>query len=110
VTRVLANALWKIEPAATPTMSQDAAILRVDPSTVTFIASRLEDKGLIAREPDPADRRNKVISLTQRGREVRDQLAAAMFIRSYLCKLSADELPQLKLVLAKAVPAKDTPT
>lgn len=103
LTSALANALWKIEPPAAPTMRQLAASLHCDPSTVTFIADRLQDKGLITREPDPANRRTKIIRLTERGREVRAQLATAMVTRSGVGNLSATELGQLKRLLAKTL-------
>ncbi len=103
LTSALANALWKIEPPATPTMRQLAASLHCDPSTVTFIADRLQDKGLITREPDPANRRTKIIRLTERGREVRTQLATAMVTQSGVGGLNATELGQLRRLLTKAV-------
>lgn len=109
LTSVLANALWQIEPPGTLTMRQLADALHVDPSTVTFIAGRLEDKGLIAREPDPADRRIKIVSLTEQGRALREQLGEAMFTQSYLVRLSTTEQRQLKRLLAKAIPTEPAP-
>lgn len=47
-----------------------AAILHLHPSTITGVLRRLEEDGLIAREPDPVDRRRAVLRLTARGRRI----------------------------------------
>lgn len=39
---------------------------------------RLERRGLVTRTPDPADRRNRIVSLTADGRRVRRQCHAAI--------------------------------
>ena len=55
----------------------DLALLQgVDKSTVTPQLRRLEALGLIAREPDPGDRRSVVIRLTDLGGETLAKLAA----------------------------------
>jgi DNA-binding MarR family transcriptional regulator len=38
----------------------------------------LQERGLISREPDPADRRARVLRLTPRGRRVRDSAQRAI--------------------------------
>jgi DNA-binding MarR family transcriptional regulator len=43
---------------------------RVQPQSLTRILAALEDRGEIARRPDPADRRRSVLSITTPGREV----------------------------------------
>src|SRR5512140_2316778 len=45
-----------------------AEILHLHPSTLTGVLRRLEDRGLLARRPDPADRRRALLQLTARGR------------------------------------------
>jgi DNA-binding MarR family transcriptional regulator len=45
-----------------------AEILHLHPSTLTGVLRRLEDRGLLARRPDPADRRRALLQLTPRGR------------------------------------------
>ncbi|GAA4545323.1 MarR family winged helix-turn-helix transcriptional regulator [Amycolatopsis samaneae] len=108
LTAVQAKALWKIEPSASPTMRQLAASLHCDPSTVTFIADRLQDKGLITREIDPANRRAKIVTLTELGLTTRHQLAAAMVTRSHVGRLGPAEQRQLKRLLTRAVSTHTT--
>lgn len=52
-----------------------AAEERLQPQSLTRLLAALEEDGLIARTPDPEDRRQRVIALTRRGRNV---LAADM--------------------------------
>jgi DNA-binding MarR family transcriptional regulator len=49
-------------------LSELAAALGVDNSTLTPQAQRLEREGLIARYPDPGDRRAALLHVTRRGR------------------------------------------
>ncbi|MBT3151013.1 MarR family transcriptional regulator [Streptomyces sp. CHD11] len=49
------------------TMSSLAELSRVTPSHLSRIASRLERQGWLVREPDPADARVTIASLTEAG-------------------------------------------
>lgn len=51
-------------------MGSIAEVLSCDASTVTGIADRLEERGLIQRQVDPADRRVKLLALTATGRDL----------------------------------------
>ena len=51
-------------------MGSVAEVLACDASTLTGIADRLEERGLIRRQIDPADRRVKLLALTDTGREL----------------------------------------
>ncbi len=51
-------------------MGSVAEVLSCDASTVTGIADRLEERGLIQRQVDPADRRVKLLALTATGRDL----------------------------------------
>jgi DNA-binding MarR family transcriptional regulator len=55
-------------------MREISDVLHVAARTVTDIVDGLEARGLVAREPHPADRRVTLLRLTQAGR---DQVAAA---------------------------------
>ncbi len=54
------------------TMSEIAAKLQVSHPTATGVIDRLEDRALVRRLPDPADRRKVRLELTEIGR---DQIA-----------------------------------
>ena len=50
-------------------MGSVADVLSCDASTLTGIADRLEERGLIQRQIDPNDRRVKLLALTAKGRD-----------------------------------------
>jgi DNA-binding MarR family transcriptional regulator len=54
----------------------------ISPSATTELLDRLEQRGLIARSPDPSDRRATLITLTRRGDRL--QREAAMEYRKFL--------------------------
>jgi DNA-binding MarR family transcriptional regulator len=51
-------------------MGSVAEVLSCDASTLTGIADRLEERSLIQRQIDPADRRVKLLALTDAGRSL----------------------------------------
>ncbi|PYC74534.1 MarR family transcriptional regulator [Streptomyces tateyamensis] len=55
-----------------------AELLACDASNVTGIVDRLEARGLVRREVDPADRRIKNVLLTEGGEETVRQIRAEM--------------------------------
>jgi DNA-binding MarR family transcriptional regulator len=65
------HVLHLIEPGQAVPMGELAGALSCDASNVTGLVDRLEARGLIARQPSPADRRVKVLSLTAAGKRVR---------------------------------------
>ena len=71
-------ALRQLDPEQPKPMSELAIALRCDNSNVTGIVDRLEDRGLVERQPAEHDRRVKMLSITQRGAQVRAGLAARL--------------------------------
>ena len=59
--------LGALESTAAPTQSQLAAAVRRDKTRLIPILDRLESQRLLSRTPDPADRRNRVVALTDEG-------------------------------------------
>ena len=49
-----------------------------EPPNVTFVVDRLEERGLVVRTPDPADRRAKQIAPTADGERLRAELIARL--------------------------------
>jgi MarR family transcriptional regulator, organic hydroperoxide resistance regulator len=47
------------------------------PSTLTGVLDRLERRGLVARRPNPADRRSVVVELTPAGRGAAERVTSA---------------------------------
>lgn len=92
------------------TMRELAALLAVDAPYTTVVVDDLESRGLAARQPDPNDRRRKIVAVTAEGRRVArkaerllDEPPAA------LAALPAADLAHLDRImraLASAEPAK----
>jgi DNA-binding MarR family transcriptional regulator len=63
-----------------PTQAQLAATTGRDKTRLIGNLDRLETQGMVEREPDPADRRNRIVSLTSAGsrvlRSCRDAIGA----------------------------------
>jgi len=98
--------LWQLNPReAAPSMREMAAKLGCDPSTVTFLADRLEERDLVERKVNPANRRSTALVLTPEGARVRRRLVEAMATRSPMARLSVVEQQQLHQLLSKAMNA-----
>ncbi|WP_433284671.1 MarR family winged helix-turn-helix transcriptional regulator [Pseudonocardia sp. CA-142604] len=62
--------LSALEEGAAPTQSELAAAVGRDKTRLIPILDRLEARGLLRRTPDPADRRNRIVALTDDGRDL----------------------------------------
>ncbi|MGW3986543.1 MarR family winged helix-turn-helix transcriptional regulator [Streptomyces sp. NPDC004830] len=81
-------------------MRRLAQRLKCEPSNVTGIVDRLEARGLVERQPAPADRRVKVAAATPEGRRVARSLRESLrFAREPLAGLSEDERVALRNAL-----------
>jgi DNA-binding MarR family transcriptional regulator len=72
LTAAQAKVLLRLGPEESIPMRTLARSLGYDPSNLTGLVDKLEDRGLIERRPDPADRRVKAIVITEEGRRLRD--------------------------------------
>jgi DNA-binding MarR family transcriptional regulator len=72
-------------------------------SNVTQLIDRLESDGLVARTPDPVDRRTKLATLTASGRRACEQAARIQqeTERDLARRLSHDEARHLRALLDK---------
>jgi DNA-binding MarR family transcriptional regulator len=89
-----------------PLSQQEAAArLGVDRTTMVDLVDTLERKALVARRPDPADRRRNLVELTAHGTDVltRGGAAADRAEAAYLGDLDHHEIALLKDLLRRAV-------
>lgn len=82
---------------ARPSQRELAEFLRLDPSQVVALVDELQSKGLVVREPDPADRRANVVTATAAGRDLfeRAELSARAAERELHDEFSESERDQL---------------
>src|ERR1700731_4923541 len=95
-----------------PTSQQACAdSLSLDPSNVVGLLNELEERELITRRRDPADRRRHIVAMSPRGEK--ELCRAYTLIRlvedDLLSALSADEKAILYDLLVRAVGAKNPP-
>jgi DNA-binding MarR family transcriptional regulator len=76
---VSAWALVQLDPDHAISQKELAARLHCNPSTVVDPTDRLEEKGLVVRSPRPTDRRINVLTVTPKGRDVREMLVTRLF-------------------------------
>lgn len=90
-----------------PRLSVLAERLRIAPRSATEVVDALEERGLVTRRPDPADRRAVCVSATDEGRRLQEVLSQARRVATgeYLAVLSTadrDELDRILRLLATA--------
>jgi DNA-binding MarR family transcriptional regulator len=64
------SALATIDRNGPVTLGELAALERVQPPSVTVVATRLEEKGLVVRRTDPRDRRVSRVETSKDGRKL----------------------------------------
>ena len=72
-----------------------AAQRHCDPSNITGLVDRLEDKGLVVRSPHPTDRRVKRVELTTEGSQRLARFHEELARVSCLNDLTVDQMHQL---------------
>lgn len=95
--------------ALTPTALYETMMLSSGGMTARI--DRLERRGLIAREPNPDDRRGVLVALTPEGRALVETVVTrhAANETRLLSGLTAEELAQLGALLKRALAALDAP-
>jgi DNA-binding MarR family transcriptional regulator len=97
-------ALKALDPDRPVPMSELACALHCDNSNVTGIVDRLEDRGLVERRSAPHDRRVKMLAVTTRGSEVREQLRERLQeAPPALARLSAEDQRTLCEIMQRAL-------
>ena len=79
--------------------------LKVKPSTANGILDRMEEKGLLSRSVSEQDARQRVITLTEKGAELREQVHQAFHESEELMMkgLSEGERDQLFACLERVI-------
>ena len=104
LTLTLADALWQLDPALGPLSRRELAErLRCDPSNVTFLVNRLEQRRLVTRARRSRDRRVKALTLTPAGVEVRNRLIVTIAESPIFSQLSSTRQRQLADLLGRCV-------
>ncbi len=94
---------WALRSVDGPMPMKDlATCMDIDPSYVTLVADRLEELGLIERQPHPTDRRVKHLVLTAKGRRFKKAIPGKLWSGpTMFSALTSDERTQLLGILAK---------
>jgi DNA-binding MarR family transcriptional regulator len=80
-----------------------SALVGTDPSTVTSTVDRLEQRGLLARNADPSDRRVKLVALTDDGRRAVDEVWAKLAESTPVGRLDTMQLASMRKLLIAMV-------
>lgn len=99
---IVLSALWERD-GLTP--GEIARRLGVATPTIVNTATRMEEAGLVARQPDPADARLVRLYLSPAGRRAREPVRAARAAleRRATATLTAGELESLRSALGKII-------
>ncbi len=83
-----------------------AEALGIRPNVATGIIQRLVDRGLIERHEDPRDRRIRLLTVTDRGLALIDELSGIVLAkgRELLDRLSDEQLHQLRDIVKAMEP------
>jgi DNA-binding MarR family transcriptional regulator len=102
LTLPLADVVWQLDPAHGPLSRRDLADrLGCDPSNVTFLVDRLEQRRLVTRVRSSGDGRVRPLRLTDEGRRTRRLLIDAIARSSMFTGLTTTEQQQLAELLER---------
>ncbi len=102
LTASLLSALWSIERLEPVTLGDLAVAERVQPPTLTRIATRLEEEGLVVRQTDANDRRVTIVQLSPEGRRLLERTRTRR--TAYLTKRLRGLDPEDLAILERAAP------
>jgi DNA-binding MarR family transcriptional regulator len=102
ITQSQLSALATVARAGALSLGELAEIERVAPPSMTRIAARLEERGLLARTADVTDRRVARVAITSEGRELLEETRTRR--DAYLATRLAAMSPEEQEVLIRALP------
>lgn len=82
-----------------------AACEKVQPPSMTKVLANLEERGLVRREPSPADRRQAIIAITPAGEDLLDSERRSR--DAWLSRRLATLTPDERALLLRVVPILD---
>ena len=91
---------WEMGSASLKDVSR---ALLLDPSTLTPVLKKLEQKGFLSRARDPQDERSLVITLTEDGRRLQDEALSIPAKIGGCVGLTEDEAVQLGALIGKVL-------
>jgi DNA-binding MarR family transcriptional regulator len=110
LTATQAKVLMQLQPSEALPMRALAERLAYDPSNLTGVADKLEQRGAVERRPDANDRRVKALVITAEGLRLRDGFWERLVgDPGPLGHLSRAQLTRLKDALVEALGPADGP-
>ncbi|SDR76310.1 MarR family winged helix-turn-helix transcriptional regulator [Agrococcus carbonis] len=97
-------ALWGSSPMSLRELGEQ---LRLEPATLSPLVKRLEAAGLVQRARHEGDERRLDITVTERGRALREQALAVPSTMAERLGLDRDELRQLHGLMGRLIGAAD---
>jgi len=111
LTPAQAQLLLQLDPDRPVPMSEVAITLGCDASNVTGLVDRLEERGLLERRSDSADRRVKMVAVTTPGNKQRTKLLDRWYeAPASIASLSQSDLKELLRILRKAAAQSEAGT
>ncbi|QXQ09589.1 MarR family winged helix-turn-helix transcriptional regulator [Paeniglutamicibacter sp. Y32M11] len=103
---------WETESSATAglRLKDIAERMRIAPRSATEVIDQLEAKKLVTRSADPLDRRATLVSLSDEGAALAQQVRSARRIHTeeYFGRLDAQERAELARILGKLAGSTDS--
>lgn len=95
-----------LDPGRGVPMSELAEALACDASYVTGLVDKIEARGLVQRQPDPNDRRVKLLRLTEAGTALRERVIERLSVPPhFIADLSLEDKQALKDIFTRAAEA-----
>ena len=90
--------LWQKDDISISSLSGQTSLAN---TTLTAMLDRMEAAGLIVRKPDPKDRRNRLIALTEKAKSLQDDYTriSGQMDEIYYNGFSEEEIMQFELYL-----------
>ena len=95
-----AEILWFIGPEGSVTMKAIAEHLKITPPSVTSMVRALEEKDIVERRADPADRRTVSIVLSKKAKALYSAIKKDGVLKKMVSRLTEKEKKELERIVA----------